>query len=194
MCGRRSLTSPQAYMLPPIDCKAIRKDIQGYNRETSISMTQTSSPKSVRWDPQVHETDSKKPEKVRSRQQFDVDEVIWWSHLDEFQFRKERDHAVLKLLQENPHESRCHLRQFSVRERRNAASEYIRRLLSNESEEDSCSASRTSSFSTGSSSSEESGLAKRSYAKLTTAQNQLQDAWGNILRLIRSRGRRLRRR
>lgn len=195
MCGKKAMTSPPSYtLLPPIDCRSIRQEVSICNREKSFSTIPTLRPKRVRWDPQVHETVSKKPERVRSRQQFDTEEVIWWSHLDEFQFRKERDSAILNLLRENSQEPRCHLRQFSLRERRDAATEYIRRLLSNESEEDCSSVSRTSSFSTGSSDGEESSLAKRNLAKITAAQNQLQDAWENMFRLIRSRGRGLRRR
>ena len=158
------------------------------------TITSISRPKRVRWDSAVQEAVPKKLERVRSRHEADSNELIWWSHLDERQFRKDRDHAVLNLLRENPFESRCHLRQFSLRERRSAANEYIRRILSDVSEEDGFFVSRSSSFSTGSSSNEEYGLAKSRIVKINAIQEQLQDVWGSILRLIRSRGRGVRRR
>ena len=195
MCGKKSMSSAfPSGILPPIQRKSILEDNQRSDLEMSTSITSTSSPKRVRWDREVRETVPKKLERVRSRHEADSDELIWWSHLDERQFRKDRDHAVLNLLQENPFESRCHLRQFSLRERRSAANEYIRRILSDVSEEDGYFVSRSSSFSTGSSSNEEYGLAKSRIIKTHAVQDQLQDAWGSILRLIRSRGRGVRRR
>ena len=152
-----------------------------------------SSSKKVHWDPEVHETVHKKPERVRSRDQADGDEVVWWSNSDEFHFRRERDYCVLAILRENPYETRHHLRQFSLFERRSAANEHISRLLK-AANDDSLPASRSSSFSTGSASSEESLIRKIDHVRVVITRNQLTEAWIAIQRLIQSRGRGLKRR
>ena len=152
-----------------------------------------SSSKNVHWDPGVHETFHRKPERVRSRDQGDEDEVVWWSNSDEFHFRRERDYCVLAILREDPYETRHHLRQFSIFERRSAANEYINRLLQTANDE-SLPASRSSSFSTGSVSNEEHFMRKMDLVGIYISRNHLTDAWIVIQKLIQSRGRGLQRR
>ena len=125
--------------------------------------------RTVHWALEVTDGSPRPLVRTRSRKESDVSGELWWSQREVLEFRRHRDRSLLRILREDPEESRVFLSEFSYDEVRAAFHEDLRRLFQQ---------------SDGAASSEGDSEWMRQV-------DRIQRSWRAIHTLIRSRGQRL---
>ena len=127
--------------------------------------------RTVHWALDVNDNIYRPIGRTRRREDSDADGELWWTQVEVLEFRRHRDRALLRILRENPDESRMFLHEFTYEEVKSAFQEDLRRTFMHDEED----------------------LSSNEHDSDWMRQiDKIQRSWKSIHTLIRSRGNRLR--
>ena len=142
----------------------------GQRKENLDSEDPRCRSRTVHWALDVSDSSHRPLVRTRSREESDKSGELWWSQREVLEFRRHRDRSLLRILREDPEESRALLSEFSHEELKAAFHEDLRRTFMQNDDEASV---------------------ERCDNEWMRQIDRIHKSWRSIHRLIRSRGQRL---
>ena len=148
----------------------IETDVEPSTEHNSTTEDHRCRSRTVHWALDVSDSNPRPLVRTRSREESDKSGELWWSQREVLEFRRHRDRSLLRILREDPEETRLYLSEFSYEELKAAFHEDLRRTFMQNDDEASI---------------------ERCDNEWMRLIDRIHKSWRSIHRLIRSRGQRL---